>query len=79
MKLNIKLLEKDPQIKNIKAIERLNKSINTVTELHENLTVLLEKRTFQIISVNVFDIVREVVHLHEPSYLTLHLIFQRIL
>jgi two-component system OmpR family sensor kinase len=68
MKLNIKLLEKDPQIKNIKAIERLNKSINTVTELHENLTVLLEKRTFQIISVNIFDIVREVVHLHEPSY-----------
>ena len=68
MKLNIKLLEKDPQIKNIKAIQRLNKSINTVTELHENLTVLLEKRTFQIISVNIFDIVQEVVHLHEPSY-----------
>ena len=68
MKLNIKLLEKNPDVKNTKAMERLNKSINTVTELHENLTVLLEKRTFQIISVNIFEIVREVVHLHEPSY-----------
>lgn len=70
MKLNIKLLEKNPDIKNTKAMVRLNKSINTVTELHENLTVLLEKRTFQIIPVNIFDIVREVVHLHEPSYPT---------
>lgn len=68
MKLNIKLLEKNPLIKDTNAIVRLNKSISTITELHENLTILLEKNTFQIELVNVCDIVQDVVQLHEPSY-----------
>jgi len=68
MKLNIKLLEKNPDVKKSKALERLNKSIDTVTQLHENLTVLLEKKTFQTEPVDVFEVVKDVVLLHEPSY-----------
>jgi two-component system OmpR family sensor kinase len=68
MKLNIKILEKNKYIKDTKAIVRLNKSINTITELHENLTVLLEKKTFQVEMVNVCEVIKDVVELHQPSY-----------
>ncbi len=68
MNLNIKLLEKNPNIKGIKALERLKKSINTISELRENLTILLEKKTFQVTKVNICDIVKDVMQLHQPNY-----------
>lgn len=68
MKLNIKILEKDEYLKDSKAILRLKKSVDTITELRENLTTLLEKKTFQISRINVCDVVRDVLHLHQPNY-----------
>ncbi|NPA74188.1 MAG: HAMP domain-containing histidine kinase [Epsilonproteobacteria bacterium] len=68
MKLNIKLLEKNPLTKDIKALSRLKKSIDTISELRENLTILLEKKTFQITNVNICEIVKDVILLHQPNY-----------
>lgn len=68
MKLNIKILEKNEHVKDSNAVLRLKKSIDTIAELRENLTTLLEKKTFQISKLNVCDIVRDVLHLHQPNY-----------
>jgi len=68
MKLNIKLLEKNPLTKDIKALERLKKSIHTISELRENLTILLEKKTFLITRVNICEIIKDVISLHQPNY-----------
>jgi len=68
MKLNIKLLERNPLTKDIKALLRLKKSINTISELRENLTILLEKETFQITDTNICDIIKDVISLHQPNY-----------
>ena len=68
MKLNIKLLEKNPHAKDEKSLLRLKKSIDTISELRENLTVLLEKKTFQVTSVNVCELVQDVILLHQPNY-----------
>jgi two-component system OmpR family sensor kinase len=68
MKLNIKLLEKNPHAKDTKPLLRLKKSVDTISELRENLTVLLEKKTFQVTSINLCDVVRDVMQLHQPNY-----------
>jgi len=68
MKLNIRLLEKNPQAKDTKPLLRIKKSIDTISELRENLTVLLEQKTFQVRTVNICDIVRDVIMLHQPNY-----------
>jgi len=72
MKLNIKLLEKQELAKDSKPLIRLKKSIETISELRENLTVLLEKKTFQVTSVNVCEIVKDITELHQPNYPELH-------
>jgi len=68
MKLNIKLLEKQDVLKDVKPLLRLKKSIATISELRENLTVLLEKKTFQVTPINVCEIVRDITELHQPNY-----------
>ena len=68
MKLNIKILQRQNENKDSKALTRLGKSIDTISELRENLTILLEKKTFQVTNTNVYDVVREVIQLHQPNY-----------
>ncbi len=68
MMLNIKLLEKNPYAKDAKALIRLKKSIETISELRKNLTTLLEKKTFQITNVNICDIIKDTLQLHQPNY-----------
>ena len=68
MKLNIKILEKNEHLKDSNAVLRLKKSIDTIAELRENLTTLLERKTFQVRKINVCDVVRDVLHLHQPNY-----------
>lgn len=68
IKLNIKLLEKQIETKDNKAIQRLNKSVQTISELHENLTILLEEETFQMKKTNLYNIVHEIVQIQEPLY-----------
>ena len=68
MKLNIKLLQKYQVLHDSKPFQRLQKSIDTILELRTNLTILLEKKTFQITTLNVCNIVKDVIELHQPNY-----------
>jgi len=68
MKLNIKILQKQNDYSDSKALNRLSKSINAISELRENLTILLEEKTFQVTNTNIYDVVRDVVQLHQPNY-----------
>jgi len=68
MKLNIKLLQKHQILQDSKPFQRLQKSIDTILELRTNLTILLEKKTFQITTLNVCNIVKDVIELHQPNY-----------
>ncbi len=68
IKLNMKLLKKDDNFKDNKALQRLNRSVHTISELHENLTILLQEETFQMQEVNLFDIVQEIVQTQKQIY-----------
>lgn len=68
IKLNLKLLEKIPTIKENNAFLRLNKSVNTISELHGNLTILLQEGTFQMQVINVFDLLEDVAQIQKIIY-----------
>ena len=68
MKLNIKILQKQNENTESKALLRLGKSIDAISELRENLTILLEEKTFQVRNTNIYDVVRDVIQLHQPNY-----------
>ncbi|WP_457748824.1 sensor histidine kinase [Sulfurimonas sp.] len=68
IRLNMKLLEKNPQLKENKIVRRLNKSVHNISELHENLNILLQEETFQMQNMNICPLVQEVVDTHEELY-----------
>ncbi|MCF6172389.1 MAG: HAMP domain-containing histidine kinase [Campylobacteraceae bacterium] len=68
IKLNMKLLKKDENFISNKALQRLNRSVYTISELHENLTILLQEETFQMEEVDLFDIVQEIMQIQKQIY-----------
>ena len=68
MKLNIKLLKKDVKFGDNRALERLNKSVHTISELHENLTILLQEETFQMQETDITNIAKEVIQIQQQIY-----------
>lgn len=68
MKLNIKILQRDKALSDSKALQRLHKSVETISELRLSLTTLLEKKTFQIMPLNICEIVKDVIELHQINY-----------
>ncbi len=71
IKLNIKLIEKIPDLQENKALLRLKQSVNDISELHENLTVLLEEETFQTEYINLCEIIQNIVQTHKQIYINL--------
>ena len=59
--LNMKLLAADPKCRNNGALERIEKSVETISQLHQNLTVLLQEETFQLALFNLCKIVKELI------------------
>ena len=72
IKLNMKLLEKNKLLEGNNAIIRLKKSVHNISELHENLTILLQEETFQMQMISIFDIVEDVVHIEKQIYPNIH-------
>ena len=68
IKLNMKLLEKNPDLANNKIVQRLNKSVHNIAELHENLNILLQEETFQMQTINLCPLINEVVEVHQELY-----------
>ncbi len=68
IKLNLTLVEQMPGMKGARVLQRLQKSARTISELHENLTILLEERTFQMERTDLCRLVGEIVEVHRPLY-----------
>jgi two-component system OmpR family sensor kinase len=68
IKLNMKLLEKIPQLKENNAVIRLNKSVQSISELHENLTILLQEETFQMEVIDLCEIIDEIIDIQKAIY-----------
>ncbi len=68
IKLNMKLLEKVPELKNNNAVGRLNKSVHAISELHDSLTTLLQEETFQMQTLNLCEIVEDVALTQKQIY-----------
>ncbi len=68
MKLNLKLLEKDLHVKELKSFIRMKKSVETILELQKSLTVLRQNKAFQIAKINLCPIVYDVVELHKSNF-----------
>ncbi len=74
MKLNLRILEKNDNCLENKAFQRLQKSVDTVSELHLSLTTLLENKTFQNEEFDICPLVSDVVDLHIVDYPDINLI-----
>ena len=68
IKLNMKLIEKIPDLQEYKALKRLKKSVHDISELHENLTLLLQEETFQMEFLNICEVVSDVMQTQEQIY-----------
>jgi len=68
IKLNMKLLEKSPNKLNESTLQRIKKSVETISELHENLTILLQEETFQFQEINICKVVEEIVQIQKQIY-----------
>ena len=68
IKLNMKLLKNDPNFKSSKALHRIDRSVYTISDLHENLTILLQEETFQIQDTELFDIAQEIVQTQKQIF-----------
>lgn len=63
MKLNIKLLQNSANLKDLEALSRLKKSLDSIVELEENLAILLDKKSFVFENVNICLVLRELIGL----------------
>ena len=72
IKLNLKLLQKVPQLHDNSAVARLKKSVHDISELHESLNTLLQEETFQMELCNLCEIVKDVVQTQQQIYKELH-------
>ena len=68
IKLNLKLLEKNDDLINKAPFLRLKKSVHSISELHENLTILLQEETFQVQYINLCDVVDDVVQIQKQIF-----------
>jgi len=72
IKLNMKLLEKKEECAENTVLQRVKKSVETISELHENLTILLQEETFQLEQVNLCKITQEILQTQQQIYPDIH-------
>ena len=72
IKLNIRLLSKQSAFQESKALKRIVKSSYEISELHENLKVLLEEDTFMLDDVEICPMIHELVNNYKNIYSDLH-------
>jgi two-component system OmpR family sensor kinase len=68
IKLNMKLLQKSPELAQNKIVQRINKSVHNISELHENLNILLQEETFLMQNINLCPLINEVADMHHALY-----------
>lgn len=68
MKLNVHLLKKEDPLVSKKALIRIEKSLNEVSELHQNLLLLLEEETFLRRTINIDTLIHETAEVQQSLY-----------
>ena len=68
IQLNMKILEKNKNCKDLVALQRVKKSVESISELHKNLTILLQEETFQMQELNLCKTVHELVQTYQQLY-----------
>ena len=66
--LNMKILDKNSDFDNNKPLSRIKKNIEDISELHNNLTTLLQEDTMQVQKENIVKIIEDVVATHQKIY-----------
>lgn len=66
--LNMKILQKDENFKENKALLRIQKSVLNISELHQNLRLLLEEESFQLEKINLSEILEEIIFTYKAMY-----------
>ncbi len=66
--LNMKILEKKSDLDENKPLKRIKKNVEDISELHNNLTTLLQEDTMQIQKQNIVKIIEDVVITHQKIY-----------
>jgi two-component system OmpR family sensor kinase len=70
--LNMKILEKSDEFSANKAIDRIKRSVKDMSDLHNNLTILLQEETMIMSKQNISEIVEDVVLVHKRMYGDIH-------
>lgn len=66
--LNMKLLDKNDELKNNKPLSRIKRSVEDISELHVNLTTLLQEETMIMVEEDLAKIVEDVILTHKRIY-----------
>jgi len=66
--LNMKLLQKEKEYETNRALQRIKKNVQEISQLHENLTILLQEGTFQLEKRDICQIISEVVSTHKALF-----------
>jgi two-component system OmpR family sensor kinase len=70
--LNMKILEKSDVFHANKAIDRIKRSVKDMSDLHNNLTILLQEETMIMSKQNISEIVEDIVLAHKRMYGDIH-------
>lgn len=76
--LNLKVLYKDPNIKDHRALKRLQKSVNDIYDLHTNLSFLLKGTEYELENIDLKDLVESVVQEYSNLYPSLTFVTKEI-
>jgi len=66
--LNMKILEKNSNFDGNKPLSRIKKNVENISELHNNLTTLLQEDTMLVSEQNIVKIIEDVVSTHQKIY-----------
>ena len=70
--LNMKILEKSDDFQENKAISRIKRSVKDMSDLHNNLTILLQEENMIMSKQNISEIVEDIVLIHKRIYNDIH-------
>ncbi len=63
--LNMKILQKDKNFQNSRALNRIKTNTQEISHLHTNLTILLQEETFQLKQHDICSMIQEIINTHK--------------
>ena len=76
--LNIKVLNKEPSLKDHRALQRIQKSANDISDLHKNLSFLLKEKNYELQNVDLKQLIETLVQEYASLYPNLRFITQDV-